>query len=93
MSRKISWVDLWLLYLMAEHFELKILYTPLIPYLADYEKGENAYLEHLTPIVTDFSQNHIPYIHEQKFNSRIIFDSVGAKRAKTKKSVQEKIKE
>ena len=72
-----------MLYLIAEHFQLKILYTPLIPYMVQlYETDENAYLEYLNPIATNFGQNYIPYINEKLFRERIIHDPVGVERVK-----------
>ena len=72
------WAELWLLYVMAEHFNFKILYTPIIPYLSDFEAKKNGtYMAFLQPIKMNFSLNHIPYLKEKKFNEYIQFDHVG----------------
>lgn len=64
---------------MAEYFKFKILYTPIIPYLVDFESNRvGAYLEFMKEINLDFSQNHIYYLKEKLVNNKLIFDPIGA---------------
>ena len=67
---------------MAEHLNLNILYTPVIPYAIDLETGiTGSFNETLVPIVDDYSQNHIPYLKKSKVDKRIIFDEIGKEKA------------
>lgn len=75
------WAELWLLFVMAEHFKFKILYVPVIPYMADLEVKPRTlghYLTFLKPLQANFSENHIHYLKEDKFNEKVVFDDVGS---------------
>ena len=65
---------------MAEKYNVKILYTPLVPYLVEFENNSDSYLDHLHPIKTDFSHNHIPYLKEQSFTEKLVYDTIGVNR-------------
>ena len=77
---------------MAEHFQFKVFYVPLMPYMAYLEKSSKSD-SHLESIATNFSQNHIPYINENVFNKRIIHDPTGVERVQnnTGRNVSEQL--
>ena len=67
---------------MAEYFKFKIHYTPIIPYLSDFERRNNGtFLSSQKPLFVNFTENHIPFLKEDIFHKNIIFDDEGSERA------------
>ena len=83
-NRKLLWAEIWLLTALAEYYNMKILYTPIIPYLTDYMANKHGvYLSYMKPMKLNFKENHIPYLKEDRVNDKIIFDPEGSKIAQT----------
>ena len=78
MNRKLPWAEIWLLSIMAQYFKLRILYTPVIPYLEAFENGNNkSFLRYLRPIRNNYRQNHIYYLKEEQVEKNLIYDERG----------------
>ena len=78
MNRKLPWAEIWLLSIIAQYFKLRVLYTPVVPYLEAFETGNNeSFLSYLRPIRNDFHQNHIHYLTEEQVNKNLIYDERG----------------